>query len=104
MSLSLCTLAWRTAMKGLFLGCLLYLVAGPVWGQAPEPTFISRSPDWTATARADFYTRDQGSRIIPLAWIRALKQPNGELFLADSLARYGYLPNPDNIDGLPVGF
>jgi hypothetical protein len=90
--------------KRVLLGCLPYLVTGQVWAQTPEPSFISQSPDWTASARADFYTRDQGSRIIPLAWARALKQPNGEPFLADSLARYGYLPNPANSEGLPVGF
>ena len=42
--------------------------------------------------------------MIPLDWLKALKQPNGQPFLADSLARYGYLPNPANPDGLPVGF
>jgi hypothetical protein len=33
-----------------------------------------------------------------------LQQPNGQPFLADSLTRYGYLPNPLNSSGLPVGF
>jgi hypothetical protein len=35
--------------------------------------------------------------------MQALKQPNGEAFLADSLGRYGYLPNNDT-PGMPVGF
>jgi len=37
----------------------------------------------------------------------ALKEANGQSFLRDSLARYGYLPNPKssrNREGLPVGF
>jgi hypothetical protein len=42
--------------------------------------------------------------MIPLDWLRALKQANGQPFLADSLSRYGYLPNPSNPNGLPVGF
>ena len=42
--------------------------------------------------------------MIPLAWLRALKQADGQPFLADSLARYGYLPNPANTSGLPIGF
>jgi hypothetical protein len=42
--------------------------------------------------------------MIPLRWLQVLKQPNGQPFLADSLARYGYLPNPDVTTGLPVGF
>jgi mono/diheme cytochrome c family protein len=42
-----------------------------------------------------------------LNWIQALRQPNGRLFMRDSLARYGYLANPkspQNPEGLPVGF
>jgi hypothetical protein len=42
--------------------------------------------------------------MIPLDWLRSLKQANGQPFLADSLARYGYLPNPLDANGLPVGF
>jgi hypothetical protein len=42
--------------------------------------------------------------MIPLAWLQALKQSNGQPFLADNLVRYGYLPNPANSNGLPVGF
>lgn len=60
---------------------------------------------WTAKERDSFYSQDQGSQMIPLAWIQALKQPNGSPFLADSLSRYGYLPNPASpTAGLPVGF
>jgi mono/diheme cytochrome c family protein len=71
-----------------------------------QPIFVDQGPEWNAALRADFYTRDQGSRMIPLAWLKALKQPNGQPFLADSLSRYGYLPNPDplNRDKLPIGF
>ncbi|NEX00233.1 hypothetical protein DY467_26030, partial [Rhodopseudomonas sp. BR0G17] len=57
-----------------------------------------------AATRADFYERDQGSRMIPLSWLKALRQPDGQPFLDASLSRYGYLPNPANPDGLPVGF
>ena len=42
--------------------------------------------------------------MIPLAWLNALTQANRQPFAADALARYGYLPNPDNPHGLPVGF
>ena len=42
---------------------------------------------------------------MPLPWMAALKQPNGEPFMAASLSRYGYLPNEDSQPpGLPVGF
>jgi len=70
----------------------------------PRPIFVDQGPGWTQQIRADFYSRDQGARMIPLEWLRALRQPSGQMFLADSLARYGYLPNPDDSNGLPVGF
>uniref|UniRef100_Q07I53 Cytochrome c domain-containing protein n=1 Tax=Rhodopseudomonas palustris (strain BisA53) TaxID=316055 RepID=Q07I53_RHOP5 len=71
---------------------------------AQTPIFVDQGTNWTAEARTDFYGRDQGSRMIALSWLKAFKQPNGQPFLDGSLARYGYLPNPANQDGLPVGF
>jgi mono/diheme cytochrome c family protein len=72
--------------------------------QAADPVFTDQGPSWTQATRDDFYSRDQGSRMIPLAWLQALKQPNDQPFLEGSLARYGYLPNPASSNGLPVGF
>lgn len=91
----------RFFLVGLTISALL---SGPAIGADAPPIFVDQGPGWTSAMRADFYTRDQGSQMIPLAWLRALKQPNGQPFLADSLARYGYLPNPDDRNGLPVGF
>jgi hypothetical protein len=71
---------------------------------ASDVIYADQGTKWTPTARADFYTRDQGSQMIPLRWLLELKQPNGQPFLADSLSRYGYLPNPGVTTGLPVGF
>ena len=63
---------------------------------------------WSHADRQAFYTTSQGSRIMPWSWFRALERAGSqELFLADKLARYGYLPNDDmayNRSGLPVGF
>jgi len=75
----------------------------PVNPITSAPVLLDQGSYWTPTARRDFYSRDQGSRIMPLRWMQALKQPNGEAFLAESLGRYGYLPNND-IPGMPVGF
>jgi len=80
------------------------LTASVVRASDPAPIFTDQGSNWTPVTRADFYSRDQGSRMIPLAWLQALKQSNGQPFLADSLARYGYLPNSANTNGLPVGF
>ncbi|MGH6841492.1 MAG: di-heme-cytochrome C peroxidase [Methylocella sp.] len=73
-------------------------------GSAP-PVTVDQGKEWTEAARKEFYKGDQGSRLIPLRWIAALKQPNGEPFMAASLSRYGYLPNEASTPpGLPVGF
>jgi Cytochrome C oxidase, cbb3-type, subunit III len=68
-----------------------------------DPIYVDQGTDWTAVARADFYTRDQGSRLIDLAWLQALKRSDGQPFLSDSLSRYGFLPNPGNTADLPIG-
>ncbi len=70
---------------------------------------VDQGPNWFRTTRADYYTQDQGSRIMPLRWFRALKRVDpgheGEAFLGpDSLSRYGYLPNTETDTVLPVGF
>ena len=89
----------------VFLYSLIFAASfGSVVWSAEAPIFLDQGPSWTSTTRADFYSRDQGSRMIPLSLLQALKQPNGQPFLADSLTRYGYLENPANTNGLPVGF
>jgi len=66
---------------------------------------VDQGPDWTLATRASFYSQDQGSQIMPVQWIIALKQPNGDPFLAGNLTRYGYLANAENPTSiLPVGF
>jgi mono/diheme cytochrome c family protein len=71
----------------------------------PAPTLLDQGTAWTADAREDFYTRDQGSRLIPLRWIVSLRTSDGTPFMANALARYGYLPNPKSTPaGLPLGF
>jgi mono/diheme cytochrome c family protein len=79
-------------------------LAGSAAAQTPPVIFTGQGANWTAATRASFYSQDQGSSMIPYNWLAALKQPNGQPFLADNLARYGYLTNPANTNGLPVGF
>jgi hypothetical protein len=72
---------------------------------ASGPVMTDQGPAWTSAARKDFYSRDQGAKLMPLAWITALKQADGSPFMVDSLGRYGYLPNEwSDPPGLPVGF
>ena len=70
-----------------------------------DTVFVDQGNNWTNKLRDAFYTQDQGSRIMPLSWMQALKQADGQPFLEDSLSRYGYLPMPGRADAdLPVGF
>lgn len=85
----------------------LTLACGAQFAQTaaqPAPKTMDQGSKWNNGTRDEFYSQDQGSRLIPLKWAKALKQPNGEPFLAANLDRYGYLPNPASQAGLPVGF
>ena len=64
---------------------------------------IPQGSSWDDANRWAFYTLDQGSRLMPLAWFKALKRADGKGFVDDQLARWGYLAR-DSSDNLPVGF
>ncbi|MGB8839785.1 MAG: di-heme-cytochrome C peroxidase [Aliidongia sp.] len=66
--------------------------------------YTDQGKDWADADRVAFYSGGQGSEIMPLSWIKALKLLNGTPFLAGNLGRYGYLPNPASPAGLPIGF
>jgi len=91
-------------LRVLLYSLILTVSFGSIVRSAEAPIFLDQGSSWTSVTRADFYSRDQGSRMIPLSWLQALKQPNGQPFLADNLTRYGYLENPVNTNGLPIGF
>lgn len=71
-----------------------------------DPVVTPTAPQgWNIEDRRAFYTLDQGSRIMPTTWMMALKRPDGQPFLGDRLARYGYLANDaDPASNLPIGF
>jgi hypothetical protein len=53
--------------------------------------------------RKVFYHLAEGSEVYPLDWLRVLEsKQTGKLFL-DNMERFGFLPDPGNADGLPVG-
>jgi len=82
----------------------------PVEALTVDPLAFSRLDQgrrWQADDWNAFYTEDQGSWIMPYSWITALRQPDGLLFLRNSMSRYGLIPNRKNTtnpEGLPVGF
>ena len=94
----------KRGLRALVAACCMAIAAlGARAAPAPRPA--AQGPDWTDATRATFYSRDQGSRLIPLGWLAALKEADGTSFIA-ALPRYGYLSNPfaATADGLPIGF
>jgi hypothetical protein len=60
---------------------------------------------WSPADKTAWYTTNQGLRILPLSWLRALEQPDSEKpFLApEHMAGFRFLPGPGASD-LPIGF
>src|SRR5262249_18544154 len=87
---------------------MLATIAGPALAQPTPPVVVYADQGWSAADRDTFYTTSQGSRMMPYAWFKALRRTDSdELFAADQLQRYGYLPNDrskSNPEGLPIGF
>lgn len=87
------------------LGCSIALVLGLSGAAIAQTVFVDQGDDWTPDLRERYYTQDQGARIMPLTWMRALKASDNQPFLHDALDRYGYLPMPGRGEpDLPVGF
>jgi hypothetical protein len=85
--------------------CLLAALSPLTAPALAQVQYADQGASWTKATRAAYYGTDQGARVIPYAWIAALKTADGKEFLGDGLARYGYFPNPDSATpGLPAGF
>ncbi|WP_431854433.1 di-heme-cytochrome C peroxidase [Azospirillum sp.] len=100
-------MVFRTIMGvGVAVGLLAATAAHAQDAAAQSNAQKPNAQGWTPAQQAQYYTEDQGSRMIPLRWLQALKQRDRKTpFLADSLQRYGYLPNMASaVAGLPVGF
>ncbi|MDP3067945.1 MAG: di-heme-cytochrome C peroxidase [Methylocystis sp.] len=96
--------ALRTPLRAHIAAAALLALAAAHPASA-EVKYADQGAHWAPADRDDFYSLDQGARIMPLNWIRALRHSDGKHFLEDGLKRYGYLPNPNSpTPGLPVGF
>ncbi|ASG19682.1 di-heme-cytochrome C peroxidase [Nitrospirillum viridazoti] len=104
------------ALAGLGLLAASHAGAPPARAATPAPFPTAQAPEvvhlldqnWPQSVRQGFYTTSQGSQLMPYSWFKALERPaSTELFFADRLARFNYLPNDvsaQNPEGLPVGF
>jgi hypothetical protein len=79
----------------------------PFGDDATRVTYLDQG--WEPRHAMDFYTRTQGSRLVPYPWFLALEQAASDRLFRDpeNVARWRFLSlraNAANPDGLPVGF
>jgi mono/diheme cytochrome c family protein len=97
-----------TQRRTFHFAITLFFVASPVFGQA---SYELLNPQyWTPKERQDFYHLAEGSEVFPLDWLRALEvetvDDTGETVnrrFLDNIERFGFLPDPDSAERLPVG-
>jgi mono/diheme cytochrome c family protein len=91
---------WKTAVWAL-----AGFAATASW--ADQAADANLDQGWSATKKTDWYTRSQGSRLLPLSWLQALEQPDASApFLERAhIEKFRYLPNASSLPGqLPIGF
>jgi mono/diheme cytochrome c family protein len=95
---------WRAALLGI--AALSGSCLDSDSDDSDDIVYVDQGTEWTNSTRAAFYVGDQGSQLIPYAWLASLKDADGSPFLRDQLGRYGFLPRSDREpnQGLPVGF
>lgn len=77
--------------------------APPVAEREPSPAAAPPAQQGlTSEQIATLYHLNQGGELFPLGWLKALQDAEGRPFIA-SLGRYGFLADPADPNGLPVG-
>ena len=67
---------------------------------------VYASPGWDKKMREDYYWRQQGTVMLPVAWFKALEEPEGTGLISDRsyLSRFGFLVDDVPEGQYPVGF
>ena len=88
-------------MRRLFTAVAFVLLAA----QAKAEDIIKIDQGWSAADTAFWHSASQGSRLLPLDWLRALEQPDSDKpFLApDYIASFNYIPGEGAAPDLPMG-
>ncbi len=88
----------------LFLASLLTGYLAPVFPSLSDE-IVNVEQGWSPADKTAWYTTTQGSRLLPLSWLRALEQPDSDKpFLApEYMASFHFIPGPGASD-LPMGF
>lgn len=90
--------------QSLFLASLLTGCLALVFPSMSDE-IVNVEQGWSPADKTAWYTTTQGSRLLPLSWLRALEQPDSDKpFLApEYMASFHYIPGPGASD-LPIGF
>jgi hypothetical protein len=90
--------------QSLFLASLLTGCLAPVFPSMSDE-IVNVEQGWSPADKTAWYTTTQGSRLLPLSWLRALEQPDSDKpFLApEYMASFNYIPGLGASD-LPIGF
>ena len=86
---------------------LALVLSGAICAPASADEMVAIDQGWSTRQKVEWYTLTQGSRLLPLAWFRALEQPgSNKLFLDRAyIESFRYLPHASAGAGrLPVGF
>jgi hypothetical protein len=85
--------------QGLFLASLLTGYLAPAFPSRSDE-IVNVEQGWSPADKTEWYTKTQGSRLLPLSWLRALEQPDSDKpFLApEYMAGFRYLPGPGASD------
>ena len=85
--------------QGLFLASLLTGYLAPVFPSMSDE-IVNVEQGWSPADKTAWYTLTQGSRLLPLSWLRALEQPDSDKpFMApEYMAGFRYLPGPGASD------
>lgn len=67
---------------------------------------VYASPSWDKPTRDDYYWRQQGTVMMPVAWFKALEEPEGTQLISDrdTLSRFGFLVDDVPQGQWPIGF
>lgn len=99
----------RTRRPALRVALLLLLIGAltPPTTRAADPLPSGQTeplaPGLGDPERPQFYHLTIGSQVFPLEWTRCLEGPQTHRPFLEDLARFGFLPDLDDADGLPIG-
>jgi hypothetical protein len=90
--------------QSLFLASLLTGCLAPVFPSLSDE-IVNVEQGWSPADKTAWYTTNQGLRILPLSWLRALEQPDSDkpFLTPEHMAGFRYLSGPGASD-LPIGF